>query len=452
MRICVFLGPTLPVEEARRELDAVYLPPVSQGDVYLAARDRPEAIGIVDGYFERVPAVWHKEVLWALSRGIHVLGSASMGALRAAELTAFGMEGVGEVFAAFHRGELEDDDEVAVVHAPAEAGYRTFSEAMVNIRFTLRAAADAGVVAPAAHEALVRIAKALFYPERTYARLLSRGREQGLPEAELNALEAWLPDGRVDRKRLDAVAMLRRLAELRTGETGPKSVRFSFQHTEPWKELRREADRRAPDPPTGAPSGRDGALVEELRLLGEPYVRASTRAAVRTLALELAHERGMKVDEPTLVETSAAFRLQRGLAEPRQVKHWLREHDLDGDGFVRLMREEALVRRIRTLYASAERGLEDHLRLAGRYRELAERARHKQQVLAGHALENPGLADVELSEAELWRWYFEEHLGGAVPESVETYARDVGFANVELLRAAVVRELCYQRLASRDAG
>ena len=87
MTIYVFLGPTLPADQARAELpSAVFLPPVSQGDLYRVALRGPRAIGIVDGYFHRVPAIWHKEVLWAMSRGIHIYGSASMGALRAAEL------------------------------------------------------------------------------------------------------------------------------------------------------------------------------------------------------------------------------------------------------------------------------------------------------------------------------------------------------------------------------
>ena len=85
MTVYVFTGPTLPPDEARNYLDAVFLPPVSQGDVYRVALKRPDAIGIIDGYFERVPSVWHKEILWAMKQGIHVFGSASMGALRAVE-------------------------------------------------------------------------------------------------------------------------------------------------------------------------------------------------------------------------------------------------------------------------------------------------------------------------------------------------------------------------------
>src|SRR5262249_44516336 len=114
--LVVFTGPTLSAAEASAELEALYLPPVAQGDVYRAALQGPRAIGIIDGTFERDPAVWHKEILWAMERGIRVFGSASMGALRAAELASFGMEGVGAIFAAYRDGVLEDDDEVAVAH------------------------------------------------------------------------------------------------------------------------------------------------------------------------------------------------------------------------------------------------------------------------------------------------------------------------------------------------
>ena len=70
---------------------------MSQGDVYRATLDQVQTIAIIDGYFDRVPAVWHKEILWALNMGIRVIGAASMGAIRAAELAPFGMEGVGRI-------------------------------------------------------------------------------------------------------------------------------------------------------------------------------------------------------------------------------------------------------------------------------------------------------------------------------------------------------------------
>src|SRR3546814_19886665 len=93
--IAVFAGPSL-----REALPPGFklLPPAKQGDVFGVARSRPLAIGLIDGYFEQAPAVWHKEILWALSQGIHVFGAASMGALRAADLQAYGLRGVGKIF------------------------------------------------------------------------------------------------------------------------------------------------------------------------------------------------------------------------------------------------------------------------------------------------------------------------------------------------------------------
>src|SRR5208337_3000103 len=148
----VFLGPTLPQREAAAVLDATFLPPARQGDVFRAVQTHhPRAIGLIDGVFLDVPAVWHREILWALSEGTHVFGAASMGALRAAELAPFGMRGVGAIFAAYRAGRwpgedtsFEDDDEVAVIHAPAEAGGAALSDPMVDLRASLTAAEEEG--------------------------------------------------------------------------------------------------------------------------------------------------------------------------------------------------------------------------------------------------------------------------------------------------------------------
>jgi hypothetical protein len=145
--VYVFVGPTLRQAEVEAVIPgAVCLPPPAQGDVYRVAQRRCEAIGIIDGYFSGAPSVWHKEILWALAERIPVFGSASMGALRAAELHTFGMRGVGRIFEAFRDGEVEDDDEVAVVHGPAELGYLVLSEPMFNIRATLARAEAAAVI------------------------------------------------------------------------------------------------------------------------------------------------------------------------------------------------------------------------------------------------------------------------------------------------------------------
>ena len=74
--------------------------------------------------------MWHREILYAMSEGIHVFGASSMGALRAAELHGLGMRGIGTVFEAYRQNvfapyppPFERDEEVAVMHGPPETGF-----------------------------------------------------------------------------------------------------------------------------------------------------------------------------------------------------------------------------------------------------------------------------------------------------------------------------------------
>jgi len=133
----VFVGPTLPDAHALIAGDIVIRPPAIQGDLLRAVRSGASAIGIIDGNFEYVAPIWHKEILYALSRGIRVYGAASMVALRAAECADFGMTGVGRIFHHYADGILEDDADVALLHGPAELGYLLLTVPLVNVLATL---------------------------------------------------------------------------------------------------------------------------------------------------------------------------------------------------------------------------------------------------------------------------------------------------------------------------
>lgn len=230
--VIIFAGPTLPSSADRVLLEATYLPPAAQGDLFRAAmQHKPDVIAIIDGYFHLVPSVRHKEVLWAMAEGIHVFGAASMGALRAAELSSFGMVGVGPIFDAYARGELRDDDEVAVIHGPQELGYPPLSDAMIDIRATLRAAADAAVISAMTGDGLAAIAKALFFQDRSYDRIMETARASSLPAVELDAFEAWLPCGKVSQKRDDAMLMLRTIGEFMASKPPRKNVTYFLEDT-----------------------------------------------------------------------------------------------------------------------------------------------------------------------------------------------------------------------------
>src|SRR4051794_863690 len=207
MRAIIFAGPSLPPRlRPVAEPGIEWRPPVRQGDVYRAALERPAVIAIIDGYFELVPTVWHKEILWAMAQGIHVFGAASIGALRAAELDVFGMRGIGRIYEAYRDGVLEDDDEVAVLHGPEELGYPPLTEAMVNIRATFAEAVRCGALGPDLAEQLTAMAKSLFYKERSWEAVLQAAAGGRLPGGPLRDFARWLSSGHIDQKRRDAKA------------------------------------------------------------------------------------------------------------------------------------------------------------------------------------------------------------------------------------------------------
>lgn len=447
-KMYVFTGPTLSADDAREVLAADILPPVSQGDVYAAVRESPLAIGIIDGYFERVPAVWHKEILYALSRGVHVFGSASMGALRAAELEPFGMIGVGRVFDDYRSGAIEDDDEVVLVHGPAEAGYVQGSEPMVNIRATLH---DAGsVIRPQTREALLDIAKALHYPQRTYGLILEQAHAAGLPSAELEALEGWLPTGKRDQKRDDAVEMLHQMGRIAENPR-PKAANFTFQHTDAWEQVRRLIDRRPLNRETGSNTYQPGAVLDELRLNPNAYAEIQPLAMTRALALELAERESVAIGPSQLREVADAFRRENGLLQPEDMEQWMTKQRINPDELAHLLRDEARTRHMLALARSdVPTQLPDMLRLDGRYRDLEHRAARKEAVLASRGMTIPSLASAGLSEEELWRWFFSEMVGFPVPGDLDQYADELGFVSLDAFRQAVLREFCFQRCEADD--
>jgi hypothetical protein len=453
MSIYVFTGPTLSAEEAADALDASYLPPVAQGDLYRVALARPRAIGIIDGYFERVPAVWHKEILWALAQRIPVFGSASMGALRAAELAPYGMIGVGEIFEAYREGRLEDDDEVAVAHASAADGYRPLSEPMVNIRQTLRCAQAACVIGPSTRSTLERIAKALFYPERLYPVVIQRGLEQGLPAPELAALERWLPSGRVDQKRADAIAMLQAMqAHLSAGVATPAPA-YTLEYTMFLDRLLSSASDFAASTDSSAEPISGEALLDELFLDGDLYARAYQGALARHLALLEAQRQDFVIDDEALDDAIAEFCQLRGLSQDR-LEPWLEANQLSYEQFRDLVRENALVNRLvvyRIGWAVRKR-MADQLRLAGEYDLLAQRARHKRSLLAAFGLDNPTLEDVGLTRKALLAWHSERSQQLACQSAqgrmaITTYARD----NPAAFTRALLREFCYLTILDESA-
>jgi len=211
-KIIVFLGPSLDLESAETILPAEYRPPAKRGDLIATAREGATIIGLIDGVFHQESAVAHREILAAVKGGIRVVGSSSMGALRAAEMDTLGMVGIGEVYRMYKSGELESDDEVALVFDPISG--MSLSEPLINIRFTLKRALGEGIIDISAHDVLLASARSLFYPKRTYQAIVS-GSKDAVDTATRERFLAWVDTHACDQKRNDAIEALRYIAELR---------------------------------------------------------------------------------------------------------------------------------------------------------------------------------------------------------------------------------------------
>jgi len=166
MKRCIFIGPSL----AGTVLDPsiVRFGPAQLGSIYRAAKAQYKIIGLVDGIFGNVPTVWHKEILYALQCGSVVCGSSSIGALRAAELHAYGMQGIGLCYRLYRASVITDDDEVALVHGDASTNYAQFSEPLVNARVTLRKLRRHSLLSSDQELEIIGRFKSLHFSQRTF--------------------------------------------------------------------------------------------------------------------------------------------------------------------------------------------------------------------------------------------------------------------------------------------
>ena len=443
MSAVVFIGPTISVEEVSSVIDAVCLPPVSQGDVYRVSRQKPRAIGIVDGYFQGVPSVWHKEILWAMSEGIHVFGSASMGALRAAELCAFGVRGVGRIFEDYRDGRLEDDDEVAVVHGPEETGFKPLSEPMVNIRATLERAVEENTVSEATAQALCRIGKSLFYQERTWDALLDKAQSDGLPMGELQAFERWLPNRRLDLKREDALSMLTAMRQLLETDAIPMRVSYDFEWTDMWDKV---AARwlTVPSELGDTINVETVDVLDELRLEDERFRDARRDAVFRVLALGEADRRRVRIDRDARRAKMTNHRTGQGLFGRADLESWLSRNHMDIREFEDLMRDEVRVEAVSTFAGAA---LDEHviakLKLSGEYGTLIERARRKREALKEAGCADPEPEDTGLMSIQLVAWHFGKRLGQPVPDDMDAYVGGLGLSSRADFYRVLAREYLY---------
>lgn len=441
MKAVIFLGPSLQARLAHelcREASIDILPPARMGDIFRAVERGATLIGLIDGLFEQTPAVWHKEVLYAIDRGVTVIGGSSMGALRAAELHSFGMVGAGRIFDDFASGALEDDDEVTVVHGTDGEEYTCHSEAMVNLRYGLRGALQDGAIDASLCEVLIRYAKAQFYPERCWDGVLAQARRYDVAAAE--KLAAYLERVTPNQKRDDAIAvietMLRWIGEGRLAHP----PRFHFEPTRYWDEVVSAF---------GAIGGSAAStyvdrVTTHVRVAEPERVALLERGLMLHLAMAEAKRCNIVIDEIDARTALEAFRRARGLNAPDQLLRWMADNDVDQAGCLDLARLEQLFTLLERQKAEhVDRCLLKALKLSGKYRSVADHAAAKwnsSQVKEARAL----LGSDEATLARAFAWYQDRF--GSIAGDLEDHA-----AHMRLSVSAFYEEILVEYLFATEA-
>lgn len=384
MKIVIFLGPSLSLAEGKKILpQAIFEPPAQQSDILSVLHNhRPDIIGLIDGVFEQSLSVWHKEILYALDRGIRIYGASSMGALRAAECAEFGMIGVGQVFQMFASGELNNDDEVALVHGPEESGYYGISEPMVNIRMTFQKAWEDDVIDKLTGEKLIDIAESLFFHDRKFPVIFEKALESGIEPEIIERMKVRAADHYVDIKAKDAIELLQTISQLPEELPQPEK-KFQFTRNHLFNSLYfRDRKVKHNDADISLAS-----IANYVAIHMPDFNRVNFNSLNRQLVLVLADLLKVEVTEEQIESEKKRFLFSHRLLKPEDFVDWLRRNDLLIEEFMELMKEMAIARKLhhyiltRNSWTSNKKFILDELRLIGQYEEWVKKAANQQKIL-----------------------------------------------------------------------
>jgi len=451
----IFGGPSLEGVD-RTQSSALFLPPAVQGDLLRAVREhRPSVIGLLDCDlpYRSLPA-WHKEILFALSRGIAVVGAAAVGAHRAAELAPNGMEGVGGIYERVASGELERDDEVLCDWEETPDGIRRLTLPLVTMRAALSAAKDAGVLSGRSAASLLSHAEGLFWRKRTWKAFFAAADD--ISQDELHLFESWLPNA-PDPVKEDADALLRRVEELasKSGESGSPLPNDSAGKGDPGEAsaLFKSLDQRDRPVPTSNGTIRQWMIGDMVSFAHPEAEDINGRGLNRRLALLLAALWGIVPRTEEIEAEKQRLRRRFKLKSDEAFAAWKKENDLDEEEMSRLLKEEALLHKLHRWYMQGRihgrntGAVLDELKLRGGYAEWKERAGRRDALLRSRpevlreererSCSTPFMTLVrEHMRAEGFPWH-----GAMLPEAIPETGMEARDLLDELLLARAARRI-----------
>jgi hypothetical protein len=331
--IIIFCGPSGYNDLKKLYPSFIYREPAQQGDIFQAAHsNNTKAIVLIDGYYKSVPAVWHKEIIYAIDQGITVIGAASLGALRAVELEAYGMLGVGEIYELYKKGILFRDPDVAVAHTGRDDCFRALTVPIVNILATINKNLpnlSGGVI-----NEVLQISRSIYFEYRTMKTLLKALSTSSLPDNQLKDIQDILVNCYVDQKAIDASNALSWTEKNLTVK--PSAIEANLNHTLYWHALK-DNDSYINSDLTGLYSTKQGFLAFQLLEKPEDFMHMRERSITLALCLWLGSLYNIEATEQEIEEARGQLKSDLDIQNSEYIT-WLGKRGLssfDCDSYLR---------------------------------------------------------------------------------------------------------------------
>lgn len=389
MKILVFAGPSLsgPLTPVSGE-DIILFPPAGQCDLLSAVHSLdPDVVVIADTQVWPGISVLHKELIWALGKGVRIIGTAAGGALRAAELAFCGMKGHGRVYEMAAAGIIEDDADLFCTWEKNGTGYTRLTEPLVNIRATLERSKVREAIGEEEADTVLTVARTIYYKNRTFSTL-----EAGLADAGINAgriatLMACIKENYYDIQSHDLSDTLDRIrdADFLPVPMSPETMPVPIDDQGAIFRMLYDHDRIVTD---GDRQMRLYEIGNFITTRHPDMEHLAYNAFNRELVLILADQTGLEVNDEEVAGVTETFRRISGLTQEDDLASWLGDNDMSREDFSILMRDETRIKKLQESFLAGQmfqkntRPVLDFLRLTQAYPPWRAKAFDREKSLA----------------------------------------------------------------------
>lgn len=430
-KVLIYAGPSLDSESILEVIpDAIIKPPAKQGDIISDVMHyEPTHVLLIEGVFHQNLSVWHKELVWAMQiPGVRaVYGAASMGALRAADMSDFGMIGCGKIFAWYNEGVITGEEEVAASYVARDSHLIAATIPLVDVRGALLKGLEDELFEDQEVEDLLARAGAIHWTERTLRAIWE------LSPALENLVRTH------SQKAIDALQLIHTFRDLLPEEHAVRPTEESLSI------LFNAGFDRDRSVIVGDQAIRLQDLEAYITLHDQDYEQHTEDADHRTLSLFLADIYRINCTKEEIDGEWRRFSVRMGLRSLGDHEKWLKDNHCNGRELLRLMIENCRLRKLRRALMTRSgprrrtQRLLDHLKLSRQYEYWAMGAAHHEKAIAQAGAEETlyfgGRADV----SQMLNSHMKRH-GLTLTMSLEDYCQEMGFSSVRELMCALARD------------